>query len=91
MAGRIPCFAASKSYDDKIDKVQLDIIKCSMRCSKEHPCNEGLLAEWGVKPLHMWMHQRMMEFHFRVQRMPMSRLPKQVFSAEWQRPGVLCC
>ena len=80
-------YAPSKSYDDKIDKVQLDIIKCSMRCSKEHPCSEGLLAEWGVKPLHMWMHQRMMEFHFRVQRMPMSRLPKQVFSAEWQRPG----
>jgi hypothetical protein len=28
-----------------------------------------------------------MECYFRVQRMPASRLPKQVFCAEWKRPG----
>jgi hypothetical protein len=58
-----------------------------MRCGQEHPCVEGLLAEWGVKPLHMWLQQRAMEYYFRVQRMPASRLPKQVLSAEWKRPG----
>jgi hypothetical protein len=71
----------------KIDQVQLDIIRCAMRCGKEHPCTEGLLADWGVKPLHMWLHQRAMEYYFRVQHMPASRLPKQVFCAEWKRPG----
>ncbi|KAF6255176.1 hypothetical protein COO60DRAFT_1536644 [Scenedesmus sp. NREL 46B-D3] len=38
-----------------IDKVQTDIIKCAMRCGKERPCSSALLAEWGVKPLHMWL------------------------------------
>jgi hypothetical protein len=71
----------------KIDKLQVDIIRSAMRCGKENPVVPGLLAEWGVKPLHMWLHQRTMEYYFRVQRMPVSRLPKQVVSAEWRAQG----
>jgi hypothetical protein len=58
-----------------------------MRCGKERPCTSIVLAEWGVKPLHMWLHQRALEYYFRVQRMQNSRLPHQVFSAEWKRPS----
>jgi hypothetical protein len=46
----------------QIDKVQTDIIKCAMRCGKERPCTSIVLAEWGVKPLRMWLHQRAMEY-----------------------------
>jgi hypothetical protein len=35
----------------------------------------------------MWLHQRAMEYYFRVQRLQDSRLPCQVFSAEWKRPS----
>jgi hypothetical protein len=70
-----------------IDQLQHDIIRCAMRCGKEKPCVEGLLAEWGLKPMHMWLHQRAMEYYFRVERMPASRLPKQVLCAKWKRPG----
>jgi hypothetical protein len=71
----------------KIDKLQVDVIRSAMRCGKANPVKEGLLAEWGVKPLHMWLHQRTMEYYFRVQRMPASRLPKQVVCAEWKTPA----
>ncbi|KAF6255902.1 hypothetical protein COO60DRAFT_1532239 [Scenedesmus sp. NREL 46B-D3] len=70
-----------------IDKVQTDIIKCAMRCGKERPCSSALLAEWGVKPLHMWLHQRALEYYYRIQRMHGVRLPNQVFTAEWRRPS----
>jgi hypothetical protein len=70
-----------------IDKVQTDIIKCAMRCGKERPCSSALLAEWGVKPLHMWLHQRALEYYYRIQRMQGVRLPNQVFTAEWRRPS----
>ncbi|KAF6264726.1 hypothetical protein COO60DRAFT_1482140 [Scenedesmus sp. NREL 46B-D3] len=69
------------------DKVQTDIIKCAMRCGKERPCSSALLAEWGVKPLHMWLHQRALEYYYRIQRMQGVRLPNQVFTAEWRRPS----
>ena len=77
----------SASQMQQIDKVQTDIIKCAMRCANEHPCSYSLLAEWGVKPMHLWLHQRAMEYYFRLQSMPSSRLPKQVFSAVWKRPS----
>lgn len=80
-------FPSTARQLQQIDKVQTDIIKCAMRCGKEHPCTSIVLAEWGVKPLHMWLHQRAMEYYFRVQRMQNSRLPRQVFSAEWKRPS----
>jgi hypothetical protein len=78
-------FPSTERQIQQIDKVQTDIIKCAMRCGKERPCSSVLLAEWGVKPLHMWLHQRAMEYYFRVQRMQGSRLPNQVFSAVWTR------
>jgi hypothetical protein len=53
-----------------IDQRQHDIIRCAMHCGKEKPCVEGLLAEWGLKPMHMWLHQRAMEYCFRVKHMP---------------------
>jgi hypothetical protein len=59
------------------DMVQTDIIECAMRCGKEHPCSSALLAEWGVKPLHMWFHQGAMEYYFRVQRMQKVKVAKQ--------------
>jgi hypothetical protein len=37
-----------------------------MLCGKENLCTEGLLAEWGVKPL-LWLHQPAIEYFFRVQ------------------------
>jgi hypothetical protein len=80
-------FSSTARQVQQIDKVQTDIIKCAMRCGKERPCTSVVLAEWGVKPLHMWLHQRAMEFYFRVQRMLNSRLPHQVFAAEWKRPS----
>jgi hypothetical protein len=75
-------FPSTARQLQQIDKVQTDIIKCTMRCGKERPCSSILLAEWGVKPLHMWLHQRAMEFYFRVQRLQETRLPRMVFSAE---------
>jgi hypothetical protein len=62
-------FLSTARRVQQIDKVQTDIIKCAMRCGKERPCTLIVLAEWGVKPLHMWLHQRAMEYYFRVQRM----------------------
>jgi hypothetical protein len=66
-----------------IDRVQTDIIKCAMRIAHEKPCTHAVLAEWGVKPMHMWMHARALEYYFRVQRMPDTRLPRQVLDALW--------
>ena len=84
---RYPPLSGGQVLLGKIDKLQVDIIRSAMRCGKENPVVPGLLAEWGVKPLHMWLHQRTMEYYFRVQRMPVSRLPKQVVSAEWRAQG----
>ena len=67
----------------KLDRVQTDIIKCAMRITKENPCSRAVLAEWGVKPMHMWLHERALEYYFRVCRMPDCRLPKQVLHAQW--------
>jgi hypothetical protein len=80
-------FPSTARQVQQVDKVQTDIIKCAMRCGKERPNTSIVLAEWGVKPLHMCLHQRAMEYYFRVQRMQNSRLPHQVFSAEWKRPS----
>jgi hypothetical protein len=80
-------FPSNVSQWNTIDKVQTDIIKCAMRCGKEKPCSLAVLAEWAVKPMHMWLHQRAMEYYFRVLSMPETRLPKQVFVAEWKRPS----
>ena len=68
---------------NKIDRVQTDIIKCAMRIAKENPCSRAVLAEWGVKPMHMWLHERALGFYFRVRRLPDCRLPKQVLNAQW--------
>jgi hypothetical protein len=59
-------FPSTARQLQQIYKVQTDIIKCAMRCGKEHPCSSIVLAEWGVKPLQMWLHQRAMEYYFRV-------------------------
>jgi hypothetical protein len=69
-----------------IDRVQTDIIKCAMRVGHERPCTHAVLAEWGVKPMHMWMHARAMEYFFRVRRMSRYRLPKKVLDAVWVLP-----
>lgn len=61
-----------------IDKVQTSIIKSAMHMSKENPSSDGLLAEWGLRPMHMWLHERAIEYFCRVQRMPAHRLPRQV-------------
>lgn len=70
---------------DLLDRIQVDIIKCSMRCGKEHPCSTTLLAEWGIKPMRMWLHERAIQYFFRVQRMASTRLPHQVLYAAWRR------
>ena len=59
-----------------------------MRVAHEKPCTHAVLAEWGVKPMHMWMHARALEYYFRVQRMPEYRLPRQVLDALWVASGV---
>ena len=69
-----------------IDRVQSDIIKCAMRVGHEKPCTHAVLAEWGVKPMHMWMHARAMEYFFRVKRMSGDRLPRKVLNAVWVMP-----
>ena len=66
--------------------MQTDIIKCAMRVGHERPCTHAVLADWGVKPMHMWMHARAMEYFFRVQRMSDERLPKKVLDAVWVLP-----
>jgi hypothetical protein len=66
-----------------IDRVQTDIIKCAMHVAHEKPCTHAVLAEWGVKPMHMWMHARALEYYFRVQRMEEHRLTRQVLDAVW--------
>ena len=68
----------------KIDRVQTGIIKTAMRITKEKPCSHAVLAEWGVKPLHMWLHQRAVEYYYRVKGMHADRLPRQVLEAEWK-------
>jgi len=51
---------------ERIDKVQTDIIKCAMRCDHEKPATLALLAEWGVKPMHLWLHERALAYFYRV-------------------------
>jgi hypothetical protein len=80
-------FPSTAGQLQQIDKVQTDIIKCAMRCGKERFCSTMLLAEWGMKPLHMWLHQNAMESYFRVQRLQETRLPRMVFFAERKRPS----
>jgi hypothetical protein len=44
-------------------------------------------AEWGVKPMHMWMHARAMEYFFRVRHRSGDRLPTKVLDdAVWVMP-----
>jgi len=68
---------------DLLNKAQTDIVKCAMRCEHENPSTIGVLAEWGLKPLSMWLEQRAMEYLFRVLEMPDHRLPKLVLAADW--------
>jgi len=74
-----------------IDRLQSDIIKIAMRNAHEKPCTHALLAEWGVKPMHMWMHARAMEYFFRIKRMPDERWPKQVLNATWVLSDLDAC
>jgi hypothetical protein len=77
---------------EMMNKVQTDIIKCAMHCEHENPATLCVLAEWGLKPLNMWLETRAVEFFFRVLRMPDSRLPKQVLNAVWRdASGSKCC
>jgi hypothetical protein len=73
----------SKQQQDKIDSVQTEIIKVCMHMSSYKPCSEGLLAEWGLKPMHMWLHQRVLMFNAKLHLMPEHRMPKIVFNAVW--------
>jgi hypothetical protein len=41
-----------------------------------------VLAEWGVKPVHMWMQPRTMDYFFCVRRMSDDHLSKKVLDAE---------
>jgi hypothetical protein len=79
--------SSNKRWWERIDRLQSDIIKHAMRCAKEHPCTSAVLAEWGVRPTHLWLHERALMYYFKVQRMPASRLPKQVMTAIWRSPG----
>jgi hypothetical protein len=51
---RVP--STKQKWAAAIDRVQTDNIKCAMRVGHERPCTHAVLAEWGVKPMHMWMH-----------------------------------
>jgi len=68
---------------ERIDKVQTDIIKCAMRCDHEKPATLALLAEWGVKPMHLWLHERALEYFYRVLSMSDGRMPKCILTAQW--------
>ena len=49
-------------------------------------CNaavEILHLEFGCRPFSSWMRQRVLEFAFRLGRMPAERLPAQVAAARW--------
>jgi hypothetical protein len=71
----------------KLDKIQTDIIKLCMRLKSENPSSEALLAEWGLKPMHMWLHERILMFHAKLSLMSDHRLPKQLFNALWEKNG----
>jgi hypothetical protein len=75
----------------KLNVCQLEIIKTSMRLLSYKPCNEALLAEWGLKPMHMWLHERVMMFYAKLRLMPAERLPKKVFDACWTHQGRSVC
>ena len=51
---------------EMMNKVQTDIVKCAMHCEHENPATLCVLAEWGLKPLNMWLETRAVEFLFRV-------------------------
>lgn len=79
-------------HSDLLNKVQTDIIKSAMRCGHENPCSIAVLAEWGLKPLNMWLEERAMEYLFRILDMHASRLPKLVLGASWlSTSGHECC
>ena len=71
----------------KLDKIQTDIIKLCMHLKSDNPSSDALLAEWGLKPMHKWLHERILMFHAKLSLMPRSRLPKQLFNAMWSKNG----
>jgi hypothetical protein len=79
------------SQQQKIDAWQMHIIKLSMHSLSYNPCNEALLAEWGVKPMHLWLHERVLMFYAKLRLMPDNRLPKKVFGAVWYNNGRAAC
>ena len=73
----------------KLDAIQTNIIKLCMHIHTDKPHNKALLAEWGLKPMHMWLHERVLMYHARLQLMPDTRLPRRVFQASWIKHGNL--
>ena len=74
-----------------LDKLQTDIVKCAMRCDHENPSSLAVLAEWGLKPMHMWLEERAIEYFFKVLRMPNHRMPKLALGASWSVTGDAGC
>jgi hypothetical protein len=58
-----------------------------MHILKDNPCNKALLAEWGLKPMHKWLHERLLMFYAKLRLMPDCRLPKKAFNASWRKNG----
>jgi hypothetical protein len=54
-----------------------------VREGHERSCTYAVLADWGVKPMHVWVHARAMEIFFRVRRMSGEGLLKTVLDAVW--------
>lgn len=65
--------------------MQTDILKICMHIPKDNPCNKALLAEWGLKPMHKWLHERILMFYAKLRLMPECRLPKKMFNASWRK------
>ena len=71
----------------KLDSMQTDILKTCMHILKDNPCNKAVLAEWGLKPMHQWLHERILIFYAKLRLMPDCRLPKKVFNGSWKKNG----
>jgi len=46
-------------------------------------CTHGVLAEWGLKPMHMWTNARAVDYFFCVRHTLGDRLPERVLDAAW--------
>ena len=73
-----PTGAAAK----RVEEVMVRVLRRFIRVG----CNaavEILHLEFGCRPFSSWMRQRVLEFAFRLGRMPAERLPAQVAAARW--------